>query len=756
MAHWKELDPNYEREQALYGDALPSREYIMQLLGGESGPVKVERLHELLEVSEEQEIEHLRRRLRAMERDGQILRDRRGALGLISRMDLVRGRVQGHKDGFGFVIPDDGSDDLYLHTRQMRKVLDGDRVLVREAGQDRRGRREGVIVEVLERGTSSVVGRYREEGGVAFVAPDNKRIHQDILIPAEGRGQAVSGQIVVAEITQHPTQRNGPIGRIASVLGEHLAAGMEVEIAVRNHSIPHQFPDAVLAEADALPDEVQETDKHGRFDFRDLPLVTIDGEDARDFDDAVFCEPVRGGGWRLLVAIADVSHYVRVGTALDDEARERGNSVYFPGQVIPMLPEKLSNGLCSLNPDVDRLCMVADLRISAKGKTTEFKFVEGVMRSRARLTYTTVAAVLRKPNGRKAKAFRERFPDLERELKNLHALFAVLRDAREKRGAIDFDTVETKVMFGDDRKIEKIVPVERNDAHKLIEECMLAANVAAASFLKKHKLQALFRVHEGPKPEKLETLRQFIGEFGLNMSGGEKPTPKDYQKLSHAISERPDRHLIQTVMLRSMRQAVYSPENVGHFGLAYDSYAHFTSPIRRYPDLLVHRGIRSIIRSKRRSKHVGRVSGVADLPIAKIYPYQSADMERIGELCSRSERRADEATRDALDTLKCEYMLEHVGEIFEGTISAVTGFGLFIELDDVYIEGLVHISNLNSDYYHLDAAKHRLLGERSRKAYRLGDRLKVMVARVDVEERRIDLELEGGTKRKPRRRNKKR
>ncbi len=742
MPHWKKADPHHGRETELYGEALPSREYIMELLGAESGPVTRERLHELLGIDDEDEIDRLRRRLRAMERDGQILRNRRGAFGLVSRMDLVRGRVQGHKDGFGFVIPDDGSDDLYLHARQMRRVLDGDRVLAREAGQDRRGRREGVIVEVLERGTTTVVGRYYREKDVSFVVPDNRRIHQDILIPPEARNGARHGKIVVAEITQHPTDRNGPIGQVAEVLGDHLAPGMEVEIAVRNHSIPHEFPAPVLREAERLPDEVRKGDKAHRVDLRDLPLVTIDGEDARDFDDAVYCEPLARGAFRLVVAIADVSHYVRVAGKLDAEASKRGTSVYFPGQVIPMLPEKLSNGLCSLNPDVDRLCMVADLRISGAGKITGYQFSEGVMRSRARLTYTTVGALLAEPKGSGAKAFRKKHAELEQNILDLHRLYKVLRAARDKRGAIDFETIETRVVFGENRKIERIVPVERNDAHKLIEECMLSANVAAARFLMDHKLEGLYRVHDGPKTEKVEALRQFLGEFGLSLGGGDKPRPAHYQKLAQQIEERPDRHLIQTVMLRSMQQAVYSPENIGHFGLDYPAYAHFTSPIRRYPDLLVHRAIRSVIRSDQKTKLVQRSSGAKALPLAKIYPYDRAALEALGEHCSTTERRADEATRDAMDTLKCEYMLDHVGDRFDGTISAVTGFGIFVQLDEVYVEGLVHITALGSDYYHFDAVKHRLLGERTRTAFRLGDRVRVLVARVDVEEARIDLELD--------------
>ncbi len=740
MGKWKKKDPHYAREMGKYGSALPSREYILELLGKQTGPVSTDRLHELLGIDEE-DIRSLQRRLRAMEREGQILRDRSGQYGLVQRMDLVRARVRGHRDGYGFAIPEEGGEDFYLHARQMRRVMDGDRVLVRTRGQDRRGRLEGVIVEVLERAHQELVGRYFREGGVSFVVPDNARISQDVQVPPEGRGAARNGQVVVVEITQPPSDRTGPVGRVREVLGQVRGPGMEIEIALRAHGIPHEWPAGVAREAQRLPDEVGSRDSRHRVDLRDLPLVTIDGEDAKDFDDAVFCEPAERGGWRLVVAIADVSHYVKVGSKLDQSAQERGTSVYFPGQVVPMLPEKLSNGLCSLNPAVDRLCLFADMRISPQGRLTSWQFGEGVMHSQARLTYTQVGAWLENPDSRSSQNPLRQREDLHDPVRNLHALYQVLRAAREKRGAIDFETVETRIEFGERRKIERIVPVERNVAHRIIEECMLCANVSAANFLLDHKVPALYRVHDGPEEDKLSNLREFLGGFGLNLGGGAKPKPAHYQKLLSSIQGRPELPLLQTVMLRSLQQAMYAPENIGHFGLAYPAYTHFTSPIRRYPDLLVHRALRSVIRSRRKTDAVVRAPGAGTLERDEIYPYQFQQLEQLGVQCSIAERRADEAVRDATDTLKCEYMEARVGEVFEGTVSAVTGFGFFVLLDELYAEGLVHVTSLPHDYYHFDAVHHRFVGERTRRMFRLSDRVRVRVLRVDVEQRRIDFEL---------------
>ena len=655
-----------------------------------------------------------------MERDGQLIFNRRGEYGLVSKMDLITGRVIAHPNGFGFVEPEKGGDDLYLAAREMNAIFHGDRVVVREVGTDRRGRREAAIVEILERNTTQVVGRLFIEGGVGFVVADNKRITQDILVPRENFHGAKHGQIVTVEILEQPTRQRQAIGRVIETLGEHMAPGMEIDIAIRSYNLPHVWSTATEAEAAEFTDVVPEEAKQGREDLRDLPLVTIDGEDARDFDDAVYCEP-QGKGWRLLVAIADVSAYVEPGSALDAEARLRGNSVYFPERVIPMLPEILSNGLCSLNPEVDRLCMVCECQIGANGQLKKSRFFEAVMRSHARLTYNKVAAILVDKDAQLQRRYQALVPHLE----NLYELFNVLHKARLRRGAIEFDSTETKIVFGEERKIERIVPVQRNDAHRLIEECMLTANVAAANFLLSHQVPTLYRVHAQPGQDKLEELRQFLGELGLTLGGGDDPQPKHYVKLLESIKYRHHAHLIQTVLLRSMKQAIYSPENIGHFGLAYEAYAHFTSPIRRYPDLLVHRAIRHLVRSGSASR----------------FHYGWGDMLQFGEHCSMTERRADEATRDATDWLKCEYMLDKIGQTYEGVISSVTNFGIFVELDDIYVEGLVHVTDLGNDYFHFDPAKHRMIGERTATMYRLADPVRVIVTRVDLEERKIDFQL---------------
>ncbi len=731
----KPKDPHAKREAARYDNPIPSREFILELLTRAEQPLNPNQIASELALEDHEQLEALRKRLRAMERDGQLMLNRRGAYGLVDRLHLLRCRVQGHRDGYGFAVPLEGGEDVYLSARQMRAVFDGDEVLVSVTGEDRRGRLEGKVVEILERSHKSVVGRYHEESGIGFVIPDNSRISQQILIPPQQKGEARHGQIVTAVITDYPTRQLGPKGRIDEILGDHLDPGLEIDVAIRSHNIPWEWPEAVLDEAGRLEHEPREEDKENRVDLRDLAFVTIDGEDARDFDDAVYCEKRRFGGWRLWVAIADVSHYVRPGSALDEEAIHRGNSVYFPERVVPMLPEALSNGLCSLKPQVDRLAMVCEMELGRAGNLKSFQFYEAIIHSHARLTYTQVGDVLEK--GSQPEVDKARVPDLQR----LHSLYKVLRAARDQRGAIDFETVETRILFNEQRKIEAIVPVVRNDAHKLIEECMLCANVAAARFFETHALPTLFRVHEGPSLERLENLRAFLGELGLDLQGGEKPTPAHYQALLEQVAERPDAHVIQTMMLRSLSQAVYQPDNGGHFGLHYPAYAHFTSPIRRYPDLLVHRGIRRVVRSDQGSKLVQRVAGAEPIPKKRIYPYDQRDMVALGEHCSMTERRADDATREVEAWLKCEYLQEHVGDEFDGVIAAVTSFGLFVELKDLYIEGLVHISGLPGDYYNFDNAHQRLIGERSGRVFRLGDPLRVQVARVDLDDKKIDLEF---------------
>ncbi|MCX7066379.1 MAG: ribonuclease R [Methylococcales bacterium] len=713
-------DPFAQREAEKYENPIPSRELILQLIEQAGKPLARTDIASSFHLESEDDLEALRRRLRAMERDGQVLFNRGQQYCLVDNKNLIVGRIIGHADGFGFVRPDDGSDDLFLSPREMNPLLHNDRALVRIAGVDKKGRREGAVVEILERNTHEIVGRLYKEDGFTYVIPDNKNIAQTVLIPKGGTGKAKQGQIVVAQITEQPTKLHQPIGRIVEVLGDHLAPGMEIDMAIRSYELPNTWSDELLEEIKPLTPEVPEAAKENRVDIRDLPLVTIDGEDARDFDDAVYCKKTPKG-WKLLVAIADVSHYVKVGTELDKEAHKRSTSVYFPEQVIPMLPEILSNGLCSLNPNVDRLCMVCELLIDSEGNVLRSKFFEAVMRSHARLTYNEVAAMLVEGDKTLAKKYAPLMP----HLKEMYALFQVMRTAREQRGAMDFDTLETRIVFGENRKIEKIIPVVRNDAHKLIEEFMITANGAAARFLNSKKMPKLLRIHEGPSTDKLLNLKTFLGELGLKLGGGAIPTPLDYMHLVESIKDRPDAHLIQTVLLRSMSQAVYSPELKGHFGLALEAYAHFTSPIRRYPDLLVHRAIRHVLQGKK----------------AESFIYGVPDMVVLGEHCSANERRADDATRDVTSWLKCEYMLDKIGEDFTGIISAVTGFGFFVELAEIYVEGLVHISNLGQDYFHFDPTSHQLKGERSNINFRLGDSVKVKVVRVDLDEKKIDFEL---------------
>jgi len=729
-------DPNYAKELAKYDNPIPSREFILQIIRTHNAPMTKEEIFVALGITDETRQEAMRRRLRAMENDGQLVFTKRKCYALPEKLDLLKGMVIGHREGFGFLQVEGKKDDFFIPNVQMQKVMHGDYVLAQPNGFDRKGRPEVRIVRVLEANKKQIVGRFFIEQGIGYVMPDDSRITRDILIPDNARLGARMGQVVVVELHPRTAPFFQPIGKITEVLGDNMAKGMEVEIAIRKHDIPHSFPSAVEKQLKKWAEDVPEEAKRGRVDLRNLPLVTIDGEDARDFDDAVFCQK-QGKGWKLWVAIADVSYYVRPKSALDTEAYNRGNSVYFPNRVVPMLPEKLSNGLCSLNPQVDRLCMVCEMTISAKGKMTDYQFYEAVMNSHARLTYNKVAKILEKDT-----ALCERYALLVPHLQDLHDMYQALVKARQQRGAIEFETIESKFIFNALGRIERIEPAVRNDAHKIIEECMILANIASANFMAKHQEPALYRIHAVPSEEKLTAFRSFLAECGLSLSGGNKPTPTDYAQLLEQIKPRPDHELIQTMLLRSMSQAVYSADNIGHFGLALEEYAHFTSPIRRYPDLTLHRGIKYLLAKQKGSKRKTTDTGG--------YHYQLEEIDGFGAHCSSTERRADDATREVADWLKCEYMQDHVGEEFEGVISSVTGFGFFVRLNDLFIDGLVHISGLANDYYLFDMPKQRLIGENSGMIFRLGDAVKVRVEAMSLEQKQIDFSLIS-SERKPRR-----
>ncbi|MCW8356098.1 ribonuclease R [Marinomonas pontica] len=750
MSNKKINDPHMQREASKYDNPVPSREFILEFLATQNKSMGHLDLCKEFSLTGEDEIEALRRRLIAMCRDNQMTSNQNDEYSPILESDLIEGYVQGNKEGHGFLLRQ-SDDDIFLSARQMQNVMDGDKVKARLSGRSVKGRLDGVVVEVLERKHTQLVGRYYEESRTAFVTPENPRIAQDILITTESGLTPTHGQYVLAEIVSYAERGKPAQGLVKKVLGDFMAPGVEIEVAMHRYEIPNEWPAAVEKQIKNFSTEVAEEDKAHRVDLRETPFVTIDGEDARDFDDAVYCEKTPGG-WKLFVAIADVSHYVKKDTALDEEAIVRGNSVYFPGRVIPMLPEVLSNGLCSLNPDVDRLAMVAEVSLTSKGKMRGFKFYEGLIRSHARLTYTKVAKMIADEPEEQGVELRERYASIVSHIDDLKGLYQVLKGARDERGAMEFDTTETRMVFDENSKIEHIVPVERNDAHKLIEECMLCANVAAAELLIKADLPALFRVHEGPKDDRLLTLRTYLGLLGLELTGGTKPTPADYAALSESIKDRADARSIQTMMLRSMSQAVYQADNLGHFGLNYEAYTHFTSPIRRYPDLLVHRAIRYLIRGEGRPavRQAHRVAGSPELKERKIYGYNHADMDGLGDSCSLTERRADEATRDVEAWLKCQYVEQHLGEPFDGVVTAVTSFGLFVELQGLFVDGLVHISGLGQDYFVHDMEHQAIVGERTGRVFRLGDTLKVRVSNVNLEQRKIDLSLDDNGGRPPR------
>jgi len=714
----KNLKRKKNTDQPNYEISIPSRDKLLSILKKAGKPINSKEISALSGRSSLEQRKPIRSRLKAMVRDGQIIRNRRGGYGLVNKMDLISGRVIGNAEGYGFLVPDSGTEDVYLSGKVMRALLNGDRAVVRISGKNRKGKCEGTLVEVLERANEQIVGRYYKEKKISFVVPDNKRLHQDVFIPNGEEKNAKHGQFVVVKLTKQPDKHTQPVGKVIDVIGDHHSSGIATEVAIRAHEIPHVWPKEVTQETVNLDEDKIKVPKDSK-DLRELPFVTIDGEDARDFDDAVYCKK-QGTSWILYVAIADVSNYVIPDSALDNEAFNRGTSVYFPDRVVPMLPEILSNGLCSLKPEVDRLAMVCEMKIDSSGKTRDFCFYNAVIQSSARMTYELMLDIV----VNKDSQLRKQHDHLVSHLDELYRLYQSMHKARVMTGVLDFDTSESRIIFNEKGNIASIEPMLRNDAHRLIEECMLAANISAAKYLVQKKKPALFRIHDCPKHEKLINLREFLKAFGLSLGGGDLPTAKDYAMVINKIQGRPDARLIQTVLLRSMPLAYYGEENLGHFGLAFDAYTHFTSPIRRYPDLLVHRAIKNILSSN-----------------TKISQYNNESMHEFGIHCSATERRAEEASRNVVQSLKCEYMKDRIGEVFEGTITGVTGFGLFVELNDVFVEGLVHVTSLPADYYHHDPVHHHLRGERTGGTYRLSNQIKVKLIRVDTDENKIDFEL---------------
>ncbi len=695
-------DPFFDREAEKYENPIPSREYILDLIS--KRPRSKHQLFDLFDI-EDHSKKALANRLRAMVRDKQLSCNKKGIYKIFSDLGLYTGTVIANPKGFGFIALDKGGKDLRLSSKQMQLVFHGDRVNARLLNKQG----DAEIVKVLET-VKSVVGRLEIEDDEATVIVDDKRIKHRISIPNISQEHS-QDQIVLVSLIKSPTFESLAIGEIIDTLGQYMDEGVETDSAILRHSIPVEFSNKTEQELKNIPDEVNSQQKKDREDLTKTPLITIDGEDSRDFDDAVFAEPARSG-WRLIVSIADVASYVKEESSLDRDALERGNSVYFPHRVIPMLPEKLSNGLCSLNPNVDRLCLSCEIFIDYEGNLMNYRFFPAVMHSHARLTYTEVGKILDGDH-----ELEKKYQHVIENIRSLHGLYKTLRISRTKRGVMDFDRVESQMIFNDNGKIDNILPRERNDAHKLIEECMLMANRAAAKLLSDNKEHFLYRVHPDPTLEKINTTRKFLSARGLVLEGGDNPESKDFAKVLIKAKGRDDENVIKTVVLRTMKQATYTPQNSGHFGLALDDYTHFTSPIRRYPDLIVHRAIYRVLNGDE--------------------PSVDQDITSLGDHCSMTERRADDATRDVEQWLKCEYMRDKIGENFTGIISGVTGFGFFVELNDVFVEGLVTVRDLNDDYYVYDEASYSLIGDRSGKKFSLGDKIEINVASVDLDQRQM-------------------
>ena len=718
---WRAEDPNLELEKQRYENPIASRELLLKHLSEAPEPLSAERLAKRLGMRTDAQRDALEKRLAAMVRDGQAIEGPKG-FATASEAERLAGLVRGRANGDVLVIPDDASGALLLARADTASLMHGDRVEVRAVGMNERGRRVARLIRRIGEAPKRIGGIWHAGVGHGRVEPEDPGHWYSVEIASRSSHGAKDGDNVIVEITRRPQGETPAHGRIVEVLAGMRPSDVAARFAIVRHDLPQEFPEDVLHAANAFDPKVLPADKAGREDLRGLPLVTIDGADARDFDDAVYAERLKGGGWRLVVAIADVSHYVRVGSALDVEARARATSVYFPDRVIPMLPEHLSNHLCSLMPDVERLAFVCDMRVGKTGVPGRAHFYEAVIRSHARLTYDEAWRFLADPADTSNAALT---PEVRASLQDLYAVYGALKEARDARGALDFRGGEVKARIGEDGKIEGFYAVLRNDAHRLIEECMIAANVQAATALRLAKAKSLYRVHGQPEAKRVTELMKVMTALKIGATFSESPTPREFRQLVERIAARPDGALLEGLVIRALAQAVYQQTNIGHFGLALEEYAHFTSPIRRYPDLLVHRAIKGALVPSSASGH----------------RYSTAELQALGAESSERERRADDASRDVMGYLKCLYLQPRIGESFEATVTSALEFGLFVQLKEMPIDGLVHISNLPGDYWELDSGGMGLVGRRTGRRWRMGDAVKVRLNRVDLLQRQIDFEL---------------
>ena len=691
-----------------------SAEELLQVMREEDRPLLLREILHRLGLQKEQR-RGAREWLRGLAEEGRVVRIRGNRYGLPSKMNLIVGRVKAHPDGYGFVIPEsEEEEDIFISPRNLKEAMHGDRVVARIESVRKKGR-EGSVIRILERKTRKVVGKFMRAKNYSYIIPEDERILQEVFIPEGETKRARPDQIVVAEITQYPTERARPVGRITHLLGYPDDPDIEPQIIIHKYDLPHRFSSAAIKEAQNFPLTPPPPEYKDRVDLRGIPTFTIDGENARDFDDAVSIEKEKDGGMKLYVSISDVSHYVKGETALDNEAYFRGTSVYFPDRAIPMFPTEISNEICCLHPRMDRLTLTAELRYDANGEGRGIKFYSSVIRSDERLTYTWVRKMLVDGDSELKGKFKDLLPSLEL----MADLCRELRRRRAERGAIDFDLPEPTVILNLQGETEEVIRAERNLAHQIIEEFMIAANEAVAHFMEERGFPFIYRIHEPPKKEMIDEFRRFISQLGYKMRKDSDHSPKEFQRILSEVKGRPEERVVNEILLRSMKWAKYSAINLGHFGLASDGYTHFTSPIRRYPDLIVHRLLKKVLSKK-------------EVKLPEEILANKADY------LSNRERVAMEAEREILNRYRVRFMRDKIGEEFEGIISGVTAFGFFVELKNIFVEGLVRVTSLYDDYYQYHEKRYCLVGERTHKTFRIGDKVKVRVERVDLERRHID------------------